>query len=68
MSDRTLREDILSLPKEKPLGIILISSKKTCSLCGNGLLVRKDRPSSLVVYDDDMQHSITSTVLTGGVA
>ena len=54
VSDRTLQEDILSFPKEKPLGIILISSKKTCSHCGNGLLVCKDRPLSLAVYNDDM--------------
>ena len=39
-------------PKEKPLGVILVSPHDSCSICSSKLLVRKDRPSSIVVYDD----------------
>ena len=36
---------------KKPLGIVLISKKKACSLCKRELVVRKDRPSCITVYD-----------------
>ena len=36
----------------KPLGIVLISPKTQCVLCGEALTLRKDRPASVVVYDD----------------
>ena len=35
----------------KPLGIVLISKKKVCSLCKGELVIRKDRPSYITVYD-----------------
>ena len=35
-----------------PLGITLISSKSTCSVCGKNLLIRHDRPSTLTVYTE----------------
>ena len=38
--------------KSQPLGIILISSKSICSLCGKNLLIRHDRPSTLTVYTE----------------
>lgn len=53
-SDELLRRELMTFPKEKPLGIILISSCNTCIVCSSKLLVRKDRPSSVVVYDDHM--------------
>ena len=34
----------------KPLGIILISPKDKCVICGHPLVVRKDRHSSITVY------------------
>ena len=37
---------------DKPLGIVLISPNTQCVLCGKALIVRKDRPASVVVYDD----------------
>ena len=42
----------LELPAAKPLGLPLISDNSTCILCGSKLLVRKDRPVRVVVYDD----------------
>lgn len=39
---------------KKPLGIVLISNKNACSLCGGKLLVRSDRPSFLTVYTEQM--------------
>lgn len=37
---------------DKPLGMVLISRETECLLCGQPLSLRKDRPSSIVVYDD----------------
>ncbi len=40
-------------PKEQhPLGIILISPRQECPLCGGKLLTRKDRPSRVTVYTE----------------
>ena len=36
---------------KQPLGIVLISPKTHCELCGQALALRKDRPSSIVLYD-----------------
>jgi hypothetical protein len=36
----------------KPFGIVLISPKTHCLLCGQALCLRKDRPARIVVYDD----------------
>ena len=41
----------LELPTTKPLGIPLISDNNVCFLCGSNLLVRKDRPARMIVYD-----------------
>ena len=35
-----------------PLGIVLISPKSSCHLCGSHLLVRNDRPSFPIIYSD----------------
>ena len=53
-SDELLRRELMTFPKGKPLGIILLSARNTCIMCSSNLLVRKDRPSSVVVYDDHM--------------
>lgn len=37
-----------------PLGIILISNKETCRSCAGNLLVRGDRPSFPMVYNEDI--------------
>lgn len=39
---------------KKPLGIVLISDKNSCSVCGGKLLVRSDRPSCMTIYTDQM--------------
>lgn len=36
-----------------PLGIVLVSPKKICGLCGEHLLVREDRPSFPMIYSTD---------------
>ena len=36
----------------KPLGVVLISPQTQCVLRGQALSLRKDRPASIVVYDD----------------
>jgi hypothetical protein len=35
----------------QPLGVVLISKETNCVACGNQLLLRKDRPTSITVYD-----------------
>lgn len=40
--------------KLRPLGIVLISPEENCILCGEQLSLRKDRPSAVVVYDDNL--------------
>jgi len=39
--------------QRKPLGIVLISSNRTCRLCDGNLLIRADRPSFPVVYTQE---------------
>lgn len=55
-TDRKLLQDLMELQvsKSKPLGVILISAVKECVLCGSSLMLRKDRPASVIVYDKDM--------------
>lgn len=52
-TDEALTKELISwMPTpEKPLGVILISPQTTCALCGQSLVLRKDRPTSLVIYD-----------------
>lgn len=37
-----------------PLGIVLLSSKESCEMCGGHLLVREDRPSFPTVYSEEL--------------
>ena len=53
-TDRALTSGILEYPENKPLGVVLLSKKKTCQKCGSSLLLRKDRPSSVIIYHDTM--------------
>ena len=38
----------------RPLGIVLISDNNKCLLCGCKLLIRKDRPSAILIYDHQL--------------
>ncbi len=42
------------MPKPRPLGIVLISNNNKCLLCRSKLQLRKDRPATVLVYDDQM--------------
>ena len=53
-SDDVLQKELLQMPRDKPLGVVLLSSHDTCVMCHSKLLVRKDRPASIVIYDDRM--------------
>lgn len=53
-SDDKLFHQLLGMPSQKPLGLVLISSSTRCILCESKLQLRKDRHSSVVVYDDNM--------------
>lgn len=53
-TDLKLLQELMKfqIPRHKPLGCILISSNGICLLCEKKLLLRKDRPAPLVIYDD----------------
>ena len=53
-TSKTLLENILQHPKNKPLGVVLVSTKNVCLQCKSKLLLRRDRPASVVIYDDNM--------------
>ena len=55
-TDRKLLGDLvdLEIPNCKPLGLILISDNNKCVQCGSKLQLRKERPSSVVIYDQQM--------------
>lgn len=52
-TDGKLLRELFTL-SSKPLGIILLSERDFCILCGNRLLVRSDKHSSVIVYDDTL--------------
>lgn len=35
-----------------PLGVVLISNKDNCRVCGSKLYTRRDRTSKVTIYDD----------------
>ena len=50
-----LTKEILAMPKygtDTPQGIILVSPRENCSLCGSKMNIRADRPSVVTIYDD----------------
>lgn len=56
-SDTTLAQQLVTwMPTStgKPLGLVLINSEKTCAVCGKTLTIRRDRPASLGIYNDDL--------------
>lgn len=56
-TDKELLQELTHMPippTNKPLGIILLSPREVCILCGSKLLVRSDKASSVVVYDDHL--------------
>ena len=55
-TDRQLFCELVNLKvsTKKPLGLILVSGNEKCIQCGNKLQLRKDRPSSVVIYDEKM--------------
>ena len=53
--DHLLKQLIAFKPSNsRPLGIVLISPEESCTLCGEKLSLRKDRPALLVIYDDHL--------------
>ena len=53
-SDQDLIRELQSFVGHKgiALGVVLVSLKNKCRLCGSGLLVKADRPSRITVYSD----------------
>ena len=53
-TDRSLLKELIEFKSSRgrAFGIVLISDKTSCVNCGGKLLLRKDRPASLVLYDD----------------
>lgn len=53
-NDQQLSAELQSFAghKGQPLGIVLVSNKQTCLLCGSGLLIKADRPSKVTIYTD----------------
>ena len=56
INDRELKTELYHFDgyQGHPIGIILISNKSSCEMCGGRLLVRADRASFPVVYTEDM--------------
>ena len=56
-TDQQLTQELSQMPMpptNKPLGLILLSPRESCTLCGSKLLVRADKASSVVVYDNNL--------------
>jgi hypothetical protein len=43
-----------SVGNDAPLGVILISSRANCRICGSKLYIRGDRMSRVIIYDDKL--------------
>lgn len=55
--DQDLTREIVDMPRlgrDLPLGIVLISARDSCTLCGSNLNVRADRASTATIYDDSL--------------
>lgn len=55
LSDKGLCKEIISMSRpgsDVPLGIVLVSSKENCEICGSKLYLRADRASIVTIYDD----------------
>ena len=57
-TDQKLLQELTQMPVSsrgnKPLGLILLSNKEVCALCGSKLLVRSDKPSTVIAYDNNL--------------
>lgn len=55
-TDNKLLQELLTfqVAERKPLGYILISPNEYCLLCNKKMLLRKDRPASITIYDDKL--------------
>ena len=51
-SDQSLYLKLPQFPSDEPLGVVLMPPQANCLMCGNKLLLRKDRLSHVVVYCD----------------
>ena len=53
-TDDVLFREIIQtkIPSGRPLGVPLVSTNNMCLLCGSKLLLRKDRPAPMVLYDE----------------
>ena len=56
-TDRHLLQELIEskMNKSKPLGVVLISSSEHFLICQSSLKLRRDRPSQVVIYHDDMR-------------
>ena len=56
VNDKLLLQEVHSLCptplSSLPLGIVLISPRSTCPLCGSDLQIRNDRPSHITIYTE----------------
>lgn len=56
-SDNSLMVELSQLtltPSTTPIGIILMSTVTDCINCGRKLSIRADRPSQVIIYDDEL--------------
>ena len=58
-SDATLTRELVSWKPSmsdarRPLGLVLITPEKSCTICGQKLTLRRDRSASITVYDDNL--------------
>ena len=56
-SDEDLIKEIVqqsSPGHDAPLGVVLVSSKTHCSVCGSKLYIQEDRVSAVTLYDDKL--------------
>ena len=56
-NDLMLTKELLSAeikPLLQPLGVVLLSARDSCRLCGAKLLIRSDHPSRVTLYTEHM--------------
>ena len=56
-TDLELTRELLNADSKssvKPSGVVLLSAKNTCRLCGGKLLLRGDRPSKVTLYTEHL--------------
>ena len=61
-TDTQLLKELVEFPlsNNKPIGLVLISDHKNCLSCNAKLLIRRDRPATVIVYTDSMGSVIGS--------